>query len=69
MRENIESTDVVKTPGFEHLEGSVLLSGLLLEPLPHPPQHLWPHRAGRDLNCSSIEVRVDGPRRAWFEPF
>ena len=41
---------VLSTSGFELPDRSVLLFGLLLEALPHTPQHFRPHRAGRDLN-------------------
>ena len=64
-----KSSILLLTSGFELPESPVLLSGLPLEALPHPPQHLGPHRAGRDLNGFSAEVRVDGPRRAWLVPF
>jgi len=63
-----ESLVLLSTSCSELPEGSVLLSGLPRGP-PRPPQHLGPHRAGRDLNGFSIKVRVGGPRRARFEPF
>ena len=40
-----------------------------LQVLLHLPHHLRSHRTRGDLNDATAEVHVDGPLRAWLEPF